>query len=71
MPTVASRQDVIDVLNTLPTDKIQDAYEALLHLRQVSAPGNYSDEWSDEDLREWTQAGKRRFAQENPDEDDD
>jgi hypothetical protein len=58
------------VVAGLPPDAIRQVIDFALFLQaRHAAPVDYSDEWTDEDLRDATLASLRRFEAEHPDED--
>ena len=58
------------VVAGLPLDAVRKVIDFALFLRTRQAMSvDYSDEWTDEDLRDITLASLRRFEAEHPDED--
>ena len=56
--------EILDVLKTLPSDKIDEVKDFAVFLRERygrDANIDESDEWSDEDLRDFTQSTLQRF----------
>lgn len=56
----------------LPAEKVAEVGELVRTLRRdhgLSEPVDDSDDWTEEDLREWTKASTSRVVEEYPEED--
>jgi hypothetical protein len=62
-------EEITNALWYIPLEKLQEVRELVLSLKDrfgYDHPIDDSDEWTDEDRREWTEASIRRLEQEDP-----
>lgn len=60
--------EILDVINVLPAEKIAEVRDFALYLRDKYVDETYSDEWSDEDIRDFSAASFAYFESANESE---
>jgi hypothetical protein len=74
MWTQSQIDEIVQALWHLPADKLLEAKNFVLSLKErfgYAKPVDCSDEWTDEDRRDFTLASMRRLEEEDPTEAED
>ena len=65
-------EEITKALWYIPLERLQEVRDLVLSLKErygYDEPTDDSDEWTDEDLREWTEASMKYLEQTDPYED--
>lgn len=61
MLTQSQEKEILTLLRTLPKDKVDEVKDFALFLKSKYQPIDYSTEWTEEDLRDFSNASLNYF----------